>query len=162
MATGTTRGSSVALILLLAACEEERVAPPPGTAERRVMVPSPPSPPPPPDAGPPAIYPKWIEPPRLRPNDPDPNPAVRPRLIESVEPEYTPEARKAGVQGFVILQLTIERDGRVSGGRVLKPLPHGLSQKAIDAVQHWRYTPAENQMGKPVRSSQNVSVHFRL
>ena len=125
------------------------------------MVPSPPPPPPPRNAGPPAIHPKWTEPPRLGPNDVDPEPAVRPRLVKSVEPEYTPEAREKGIQGLVVLELIIERDGRVSGGKVLKPLPYGLSQKAIDAVRHWRYTPAENQHGKPVRASLNVSVHFR-
>ncbi|HEX8410919.1 MAG TPA: energy transducer TonB [Thermoanaerobaculia bacterium] len=164
MATGIAGRSSVALLALLAAgCEEPRAAPPPEAVRtERVMVPAPPPPPAPPDPGPPAVYPTWTEPPRPGPNEPDPNPAVRPRLIESVEPEYTPVARTAGIQGIVILQLIIERDGRVSGGKVLKPLPFGLSQKAIDAVQHWRYTPAKNELGNPVRSSQNVTVHFRL
>lgn len=162
MATGIPGRNSVALLLLLAAaCEEPRAASPPEAVRaERVMVPAPPPPPPPVDAGPPAVYPKKTEL-RLSPNDPDPNPFVAPRLIESVEPEYTEEARTAGVHGMVVLELIIERDGRVSGGKVLKPLPYGLSQKAIDAVRHWRYKPAENELGKPVRSSQSVAVHFR-
>lgn len=162
MATGTAGRNSGALILLLAiGCGGQRAAEPPAAVRgERVMVPAPPPPPAPVDPGPPATYPTWREL-RLGPNDPDPNPAVRPRLVKSVQPEYTDEARTAGVQGIVILQLVIERDGRVSGGKVLKPLPFGLSQKAIDAVQHWHYTPAENELGKPIRSSQNVTVHFK-
>ena len=89
------------------------------------------------------------------------DPAVRPRLLQSVEPEYTDTARKARVGGIVILELTIETDGRVGAARVLKPLPMGLDQKAIEAVRQWRYAPAEDPPGNRVRAIHNVTVNFR-
>ena len=90
------------------------------------------------------------------------NPAVRPVLRKSVPPQYTPEARKARVQGVVILEVVVERDGRISGGKVLKPLPFGLTQKAIDSLKEYRYTPAKNARGETVRCLMNVLVQFKL
>lgn len=89
------------------------------------------------------------------------NPAVRPRLLQSVEPEYTDTARKARVGGIVILELTIETDGRVGDARVLKPLPMGLDQKAVEAARQWRYAPAEDPPGNRVRAIHDVTVNFR-
>lgn len=94
-----------------------------------------------------------------RSNDPIENPTLPPVLIRKVEPEYTEEAKKARTGGIVILEIVIEPDGRVSGGRVLKPLPMGLTQKAIDAVKQWEYEPAVHE-GLPVRSKTTVSVAF--
>ena len=96
------------------------------------------------------------------PNEPVRDPAVQPRLLKSVPPEYTAEARKARIQGIVILELIVEPDGRISGGKVLKPLPAGLTQKAIDAVKEWRYSPGETRQGAPVRCLLNVTVRFTL
>jgi TonB family protein len=106
-----------------------------------------------------AEYPKFRYPSRPEPGDPLRNPRVPARVIERVEPEYTEEARKARVFGIVILELVIEPDGRVSGGRVLKPLPMGLTQRAIDAVGKWRFEPALDG-GKPVRAIHTVTVNF--
>jgi TonB family protein len=96
---------------------------------------------------------------RQHPNDPVENPTLPPVLIRKIEPEYTEEAKQARTGGIVILEIVIEPDGRVSGGRVLKPLPMGLTQKAIDAVKQWEYEPAVHQ-GLPVRSKTTVSVAF--
>jgi TonB family protein len=107
-----------------------------------------------------AVPPLWRYPARPKPGDPLRDPRVPARVIERVEPEYTELARKARISGIVVLELVIEADGRVSGGKVLKPLPFGLTQKAIDAVEKWRFEPALDG-GKPVRSIQNVTVNFR-
>ena len=97
---------------------------------------------------------------RQRPGDPVDNPTLRPVLIRKVDPDYTDEARKARVSGIVVLQIVIEADGRVSGGYVLKPLPMGLTQKAIDAVEKWKYEPAVHK-GLPVRTNEIVKIAFR-
>ena len=89
-------------------------------------------------------------------------PAVRPRLLHSVEPQDSDPARKARIGGIVILELVIEADGRVSDARVLKPLPMGLDQKAVEAVRQWRYAPAEDPPGNRVRAIHDVTVNFRL
>lgn len=106
-------------------------------------------------------YPVYRIPPKIRPTDPVRNPAVKPKLLSSVAPQYTEEARKSGIQGVVILEIIVETDGRVSGGRVLKPLPHGLSASAIDAVRQWRYAPARNDRGQPVRALVTIDLPFR-
>jgi len=94
-----------------------------------------------------------------RPGDPVEDPTLRPVLIHRVDPEYTEQAKTARVAGIVVLQIVIESDGRVSGGRVLKHLPMGLTQKAIDAVEQWKYEPAVHE-GLPVRTREVVSVAF--
>ena len=88
-------------------------------------------------------------------------PDTRAVRIGGDEPQPTPAAREARVSGLVILELTIERDGRVSGGRVLKPLPFGLTEAAIEAVRTWKYQPARHR-GKVVRSVEKVVLHFPL
>jgi len=50
-------------------------------------------------------------------------------------------ARKARIAGVVIVDLLIEKDGRVSAVQVVKPLPFGLDQAVVDAARTWRYKP---------------------
>ena len=100
--------------------------------------------------------------PRPKFNDPVRDPAVRPRLIKHVPPQYPDEAKKKRVQGTVVLELLVERDGRVSAGRVLMRLPFGLTQSAIDAAGQWRYTPAKDERGRLVRALVIAKVRFEL
>jgi TonB family protein len=77
------------------------------------------------------------------------------------EPEYSEEARKAKFQGAVLLAIVILPDGTTSNIRVIRPLGLGLDEKAIEAVQKWRFRPSLKD-GKPVAVSANVEVNFRL
>jgi protein TonB len=95
------------------------------------------------------------------PDDPVMNPSVPPVRLAGDEPKYTDAARRHRVQGVVIIRVIIERDGRVSAGKVVKPLPDGLDQAAIDAVRTWKYKPGVHK-GRPVRTLQNVTVLFKL
>jgi TonB family protein len=65
-----------------------------------------------------------------------------PTRIVFVRPEYPQIARAAKVQGVVVLEGQIERDGHVCNARVLRSIPL-LDQSAIDAVLRWRFTPAK-------------------
>lgn len=94
-------------------------------------------------------------------NAPVRNPAVPAKLIHSVEAVLTEAQKRSRVSGIVILELVIETDGRVSGGRVLKPLPLGLNDAAIEAVRQWKYEPARDVNGDVVRSVQNAVVNIR-
>jgi TonB family protein len=94
-------------------------------------------------------------------NAPERNPAVPAKRIHSVAPVLTEAQKKSRVSGIVILELVIETDGRVSGGRVLKPLPLGLNDAAIEAVRQWRYEPARDGNGDAMRSVQNAVVNIR-
>jgi protein TonB len=63
--------------------------------------------------------------------------------------KYTDEARAAGIEGTVVLDLVVGADGRVSEIHVVTGLGHGLDQAAIAALRDCRFTPGE-QAGKPV------------
>lgn len=86
---------------------------------------------------------------------------TKPAVIEQPPPDYTEEARRARIQGVVILEATIDREGRVVDTRVLKGLPLGLSEAAEAAVAKWRYRPAALD-GEPVPVIMIVTVNFQL
>jgi protein TonB len=52
------------------------------------------------------------------------------------------DGRRARVQGIVIVEAIINRTGQVENVRVLKGLPMGLDQAAVDAVKRWKFRPA--------------------
>ncbi len=78
-----------------------------------------------------------------------------------IRPQYTEIARKARIQGHVILQATIDKNGDVTNVKVLRPLPMGLSEAAEAAVRQWKYKPATLN-GKPVAVFLNLTVNFQL
>jgi len=65
-----------------------------------------------------------------------------PRLIRHVKPRYTPEALQRQIQGAVVLEAIITRDGCASHIRVVGSLdPGGLDDEATSAVAQWRFEP---------------------
>jgi len=84
-----------------------------------------------------------------------------PKLVHKMEPEYTEEARAAGVQGTVRLYIVVGEDGTPRDFRVLSGLGTGLDEKAIEAVKMWRWEPGRKE-GKPVAVAATVEVNFRL
>ena len=84
-----------------------------------------------------------------------------PVKLSGEEPDYTDIARKARLQGVVIMQVIIDTEGRVQNTKVLKGLPMGLSEEAVKAVRQWTYQPATKN-GQPIRVYYNVTVNFRL
>jgi protein TonB len=83
-----------------------------------------------------------------------------PTKTHSVDPVYPQAARDAGVQGVVILELTVGEDGAVSNARVLRSIPL-LDAAAIDAVRQWRYTPTLLN-GVPTPVVMTATVNFTL
>ena len=77
------------------------------------------------------------------------------------EPEYSEEARKAKFQGSVIVALVVDEKGNPQSIRVVRPLGLGLDEKAIEAVQKWRFKPGLKE-GRPVAVSAQIEVSFRL
>ncbi len=84
-----------------------------------------------------------------------------PVLLSKSEPEYTEEARRAKVQGTVMLRIEIDQRGQVQNVSVTHGLGLGLDERAIDTVRHWKFRPASRN-GKPAMSSAVVEVNFRL
>lgn len=86
---------------------------------------------------------------------------TRPEVISQTKPTYTEVARKARLQGTVILEAVIDEEGDVASTRVLKGLPMGLDQAAVDAVSTWKFKPATFE-GKPVKVYYVLTVNFQL
>jgi TonB family protein len=85
----------------------------------------------------------------------------RPKLIYSVKPKYTEEARANKIQGTVVLSATVGPDGSLSNIRVIKSLGYGLDEKAIEAARQCRFQPAMAD-GRPVSATVKFSMEFRL
>jgi len=83
-----------------------------------------------------------------------------PTLIKKVDPVYPEAARKAGIQGIVLLEATTDEQGNVVKVRVQKSIPE-LDQAAIDALKQWKYEPLILE-GKPKGVVFTVTVKFAL
>jgi len=83
------------------------------------------------------------------------------RLVRQVRPEYPPELRAAGVEGTVVLQAVISKEGAPLELRVLSTTDARLNQAALDAVTKWRYTPTLLN-GMPVETLTTISIEFQL
>ena len=86
---------------------------------------------------------------------------VQPVLIHRVNPEYPEIARKSRVQGVIILEAIITREGTVEKVKILRGVHPLLDQAAVNAVKQWRYKPATLN-GKPVKVYSTVTVNFKL
>ena len=82
-------------------------------------------------------------------------------LLSKVDPVYPDRARRAGVEGTVLLDVTIDASGRVTDVVVLRGLPLGVSRSAEEAVRRWHYRPARGPEG-PIASRKNVRILFTL
>ena len=85
----------------------------------------------------------------------------RPQLVYKEEPEYSEDARKARFQGTVILMIDVDTSGRPINIRVTQGVGLGLDERAIAAVQGWRFRPALAG-DKPVVAPAVVEVAFHL
>lgn len=85
----------------------------------------------------------------------------KPEILVKTQPRYTELGRRAKVQGSVLLKAVIDEHGNVTDLQVLKPLPMGLDQAAMDAVSKWRFKPATLH-GRPVKVYFNLTVNFTL
>ena len=84
-----------------------------------------------------------------------------PVVIWQVQPEYSEEARKARYEGVVRLDAIIHKDGSIQILRVLRSLGFGLDEKAIEALEQWKFRPGMRG-GEPVAVSMNIEVTFNL
>ncbi len=83
-----------------------------------------------------------------------------PRKVVDVDPVYPDLALKAGVQGIVIIEATLDARGRVVNATVLRGVPM-LDEAALEAVRRWVYTPTLLG-GVPTPVIMTVTVRFRL
>jgi protein TonB len=79
-------------------------------------------------------------------------------LINKVQPTYPPLARQARIQGVVILEAVISKEGSIDDLKVISGHPL-LQQAAVDAVRQWKYKPTTLN-GEPVEVVTTITVTF--
>ena len=84
-----------------------------------------------------------------------------PSILREVKPDYTEDGRRRSIEGDVVMEIVVRRDGSVGDVRVLQGLGAGLDQRAVDAVRQWRFNPARR-LGAPVDVVVEVAVEFKL
>ena len=84
-----------------------------------------------------------------------------PVVIFKVDPEFSEEARRAKFMGVVLVNLIVDPQGRPQNVHVLRGVGMGLDQKAVAAVQQYKFRPAMEK-GKPVAVELNVEVDFQI
>jgi protein TonB len=81
-------------------------------------------------------------------------------LIRKIQPTYPPLARQARIQGSVLLQAEISKEGTIENLRLISGHPM-LAPAAIEAVKQWRYKPYILN-GEPVEVETQITVNFTL
>jgi protein TonB len=104
----------------------------------------------------PAVVPKAVTPQRVRVSQG----VSQGLLIHQVKPTYPPLARQARIQGTVVLQAVISKDGSIEHLTLVSGHPM-LAPAAIEAVKQWKYKPYFLN-GEPVEVDTQINVNFTL
>jgi len=112
----------------------------------------------------------WVRPDFHMPDDaasiPNMNSAwksyTRPRCLDCGRAVYPDSAMAAKIQGVIELRVLIDSKGRPAKIIVLKGLPCGLNERAVQTVAGWKLSPATGPDGKPVVVWQDAEVTFQL
>jgi TonB family protein len=86
---------------------------------------------------------------------------TKPMRIHYIEPEYPEEAKRVGLEGHVILLVTVGERGSVVDVTLIQGGPLGMTESAVEAVWKWRYEPSTLH-GKPISLSFTQIVRFTL
>lgn len=85
-----------------------------------------------------------------------------PRPVRQPAMEYPSDAKRRGVEGYVVLSVLIDRDGQIEQVKVLESEPAGVFDEAArESVRQWRFRPAEYQ-GREVKVWARQKVRFQL
>jgi TonB family protein len=84
-----------------------------------------------------------------------------PKVLYQPLPAYTREAREAKVEGIVLLQGIVRKNGRITDLKVLRGIGFGLDQNAVSTISNeWRFEPGTLD-GAPVDVHVNLEISFR-
>ncbi len=85
---------------------------------------------------------------------------VRPALpLVFPNPDIFPWQVPSGIEGNVVVEITIDAEGKVTETRLLQGLGHGIEERVIAALRNWRFRPAMMD-GRAIPSQQDVYFHF--
>jgi protein TonB len=83
-----------------------------------------------------------------------------PKIVRIEQPKYPPEAKRAKLEGVVILEATVTAEGTVDKVKVISGPPM-LIESAVEAVSHWKYEPTYLN-GQAVPVILNARINFSL
>ena len=116
----------------------------------------------------PEVDPDYFHIPEAPPAPPEPEGPIlvtgevkEPEKLYAPQPHYTEIARRARIQGLVIVQAIINKNGDVTNVKIIKGLTMGLSEAAVSAIKQWKFKPATLR-GKPVDVYYNLTINFSL
>jgi TonB family protein len=75
------------------------------------------------------------------------------------EPAFPDKANHDNSQGIVVLNVIVDKTGKVQNIRLVRPLGMGMEEAAVAAVKTWRFKPAQHE-GDPVAVELNIEVAF--
>jgi len=85
---------------------------------------------------------------------------IRPALpVAFVNPDVSRSELPPGVQGDVVVEVTIDARGNIVQKRILQRIGYGIDEKVLAALEGWRFTPA-TQDGVPIPSQHDIHFHF--
>lgn len=91
------------------------------------------------------------------------SPALPPRLLKAVKPDYSPDLRKSGIEGTVYLKIFVTKNGKVSNVAIISSSGQtAFDQAASKAAYQYRFSPALNSNGQPVPCIVRRRIVFRL
>lgn len=82
--------------------------------------------------------------------------------LQRIPPQYPRDAARAGITGWVQLEVTVNADGSVRGAKVIDAKPRGMFEAAaVQAVMRWKFKP-KIEDGKPVEQRGAQKIEFNL
>src|SRR4029077_6280042 len=86
-----------------------------------------------------------------------------PVLLREVKPQYTSDAMRAKIQGTVLVECVVNKDGTVGDVQVVRSLDSvfGWDQEAVKAARQWRFRPG-TKLGEPVPVLITIQLDFSL
>jgi len=101
--------------------------------------------------------------PKAPPKPAPPSVAVGAKLERSYKPSYPSTAKRANLEGRVLLDIVVETNGKVGIVRLATSSGHSsLDQSAIKSVKRWRFKAAKTSTGLPIAQKIRVPIDFRL
>jgi TonB family protein len=82
--------------------------------------------------------------------------------LNTVEAEFSDEARRKNVEGVCLISVIVDAQGKPQKARVVRSLGYGLDERAIEAVNKYKFKPAMKDGTTPVPVMITVAVNFRL
>ena len=88
---------------------------------------------------------------------------VMPRILKQVPPKYPAGARRAGVEGRVVLGVTVTEKGEAEEVKIAEETPenHGFGERAVEVMAEWEFEPGTVD-GKPEAMTVLIPFEFRL